>query len=323
MRRADAEAVATTLESVGRADRGREFAVIVRTLHATRTKLNAANERVVGRRAARTGDNVTACRKRRSDVRCAHGFGRVTGLGDLISFFPAGGSPVAVHTFADRILSVEDDMSAALEVVRPVGDRSFVFLVVAFLGLAHDHIGFETSELFVEHKIHDPTDGIRAIGGGRAAVHDVHAINESLRNEIRVDLAGWAAGRKAPSIEQRQRTGHPKCAEIEEIGAAIPRAAAIRLPATRRDRGELFQPFRQIDRRHGQERNVVDDQDGRRRSKRARALDVRSGYAEGLELEDFAGGRRRGVRCGCSLGVGGRHEAGTQCGQDQAGTRQP
>ena len=214
-------------------------------------------------------------------------------------------------------------MATALQIVGAERDRSFVFLVVAFLGLAHDHIGFETSKLFVEHKIHDPTHRIRAVGGGRAAVHDVHAINESLRNEIRVDLAGWATGRKAPSIEQRQRAGHPQRAEIQEIGAAVPRATAIRLPATRRDRRKLFQTLRQIDRRHGQERDVIDDQDGRRRGKRARTFDVRPGYAEGLELEVFGGGRGRGVRSGCSLGVGDRHEAGTQCGQDQAGTRQP
>ena len=97
------------------------------------------------------------------------------------------------------------------------------------------------------------------------------------------------------------------------------RAAAIRLPATRRDRGQLLEPFCKINRRHRLECDVVNDEHGRRRGKRARTLDVRTGYAEGLELEDFARGRRRRGLIRRILGNGRSHQAGTECSQSKAG----
>ena len=292
---ADAETVAAALKSVRRADGGREPAVIVRALRAAGAELDPADERVVGGGAAGAVDDVTAGREGRADVRHADHLGRVARLGDLVGFFAPEIASVAVHAFALHILAAENEVTAAIEILGPEGDRTLILLIIALLRLTEEEVGLEADKFFVEHEIHDTADGIGTIRGRGATVHDVHPIDQTLRHQVNVNLSGRAAGGEAAAVQKRQRARDAESPQVQEIGAVVARATADGLAATGSEGGQLFQTVGEIDRRGGEQGSLIDHEHRSGRSKRAGPGNQRARHVEGFELEDLAG-QVRGAR---------------------------
>ena len=178
-------------------------------------------------------------------------------------------------------------MAAAVEIFSPEGDRSLIFLIIALLRLAEEEIRFEANKFLVEHKVHDPADGIGTISRRGAAVHDVHPVHQALRQQVNVNLPGRAAGGEAAAVQKRQRARDAESPQIQKIGAVVPRATADSLSATGSERGQLFQTVREIDRSGGEQGGLIDDEYRSRRSERARSGDQGTGDAKALEFHDL------------------------------------
>ena len=116
---------------------------------------------------------------------------------------PAVGAPVAPFVADDAVRVVVVD---GADEVAPFADlragRELHLIVVVIVPVRHAglDVGFGSLELGVEDEVHDAADGIRAVGRGTAAGHDLDALDQRRRQDgdvgaCRLAVPGPTAGR--------------------------------------------------------------------------------------------------------------------------------
>ncbi len=136
-------------------------------------------------------------------------------------------------------------MAPAIRERRAESELPAVVLVVAVLGHTGLELALHAREILIEHEIHDTRQRVRAVGGGCAAGHDVHALDQRIRE--RIDVWGAAArGQRrvdvALPVEKNKRAIGAHAAKIELADAgrarrqiAIRRAWVHRSSKSRKD----------------------------------------------------------------------------------------
>ena len=120
-------------------------------------------------------------------------------------------------------------MAAAAQYVATPGGLEVHGAAEIVVGVAAFDGGLQAGEILVEDEVDHAGHRVRAPGRRGAAGHDVHALDDRRRQGGGVHAAAEVGRRHALAVEQDQRAGDAKVAQVEKVDARrAGRAAALR-----------------------------------------------------------------------------------------------